>query len=71
MNDKEWLDKVVAGCKIYNDDRIHTDFQEEEVLKFVEWLHKQYGIEYVKPKAIHQNTPEKLEHLKATKNVSI
>lgn len=57
MIDKEWLDKVVLGCTIYNDQRLHTDFQEDEILKFVEWLHNQYGIEYTKPKATHQNTP--------------
>lgn len=61
MTDKEWLDKVVLSVKVYNEQRLHTDFQEEETLKFVEWLHKQYGIEYVKPEATHQNTPEKLK----------
>lgn len=60
LNDKEWLDKVVLGCTVYNDTRLHTNFQEDEVLKFVEWLHKQYGIEYVKPEPTHQNTPEHL-----------
>ena len=61
MTDKEWLDKVVLSATVYNEQRLHTDFQEEEVLKFVEWLHKQYGIAYDKPKATHQNTPEKLK----------
>ncbi len=61
MTDKEWLDKVVLSATVYNEQRLHTDFQEEEVLKFVEWLHKQYGIEYVKPEATHQNTPEKMK----------
>ena len=61
MTDKEWLDKVVLSVKVYNEQRLHTDFQEEETLKFVEWLHKQYGIEYVKPEATHQNSPEKLK----------
>jgi len=60
INDKEWLDKVVLGATVYNDTRLHTNFQEDEVLKFVEWLHKQYGIAYVKPEATHQNTPEHL-----------
>jgi len=61
MTDKEWLDKVVLSATVYNEQRLHTDFQEEEILKFVDWLHKQYGIEYVKPQATHQNTPEKLK----------
>jgi hypothetical protein len=57
MNDKEWLDRVVHGCKVYNETRLHTDFQEDEVLKFVEWLHKQYGYSYEKPQPRHRNTP--------------
>lgn len=65
--DKEWLDKVALGAKIYNEERIHTDFQEEEVLKFVEWLHCQYGIQYTKPKAVHQNTPEAKNYWKGVK----
>lgn len=61
MTDKEWLDKVVLSATVYNEQRLHTDFQEDEILKFLEWLHKQYGIAYDKPKATHQNTPEKLK----------
>jgi len=61
MTDKEWLDKVVLSATVYNEQRLHTDFQEEEILKFVDWLHKQYGIAYNKPTATHQNTPEKLK----------
>lgn len=57
MNDKEWLDKVVQASKVYNDTRLHTDFQEDEVLKFVEWIHKQYGYSYTKPQPTHKNTP--------------
>jgi len=57
----DWLDKVALGVKIYNETRMHTNFQEEETLKFVEWLHKMYGRAYTKPQATHQNTPEKLE----------
>lgn len=49
MTDKEWLDKVSLGAKVYNEDRIHRDFQENEILKFVEWLHQQYGIAYERP----------------------
>ena len=59
MNDKEWLDKVVLSATVYNDQRLHTNFQEDEILKFVEWMHKQYGIAYKKPEPTHINTPEK------------
>jgi hypothetical protein len=58
MKDKDWLDKVSLGATVYNDSRLHTDFQEDEVLKFVEWLHKQYGIVYNKPVPQHRNTPK-------------
>jgi collagenase-like PrtC family protease len=57
MNNKEWLDKVVLGCTEYNNQRLHTNFQEDEILKFVDWLHKQNNVEYTKPTATHQNTP--------------
>jgi hypothetical protein len=58
MNDKDWLDKVVLGATVYNNQRLHTDFQEDEILKFLEWIHKQYGIVYEKPKPTHQNVPK-------------
>jgi hypothetical protein len=58
MNNKLWLDKVVLACEVYNEGRLHTNFQHDEILKFVEWLHKQYGIEYAKPTPVHKNTPE-------------
>lgn len=58
MNNKEWLDKVALGCTEYNNQRLHTNFQEDEILKFVEWLHKQNNVEYTKPVATHKNTPE-------------
>jgi hypothetical protein len=64
MINKEWLDKVVLSATLYNNQRLHTDFQEDEILKFVEWMHQQYGIAYEKPKATHINTPEKLQQLK-------
>lgn len=57
----DWLDKVALGVRVYNETRLHTNFQEEETLKFVEWLHKMYGRQYTKPTATHQNTPEHLE----------
>lgn len=49
MNDKTWLDGVARAALIYNDTRSHRDFQADEVLKFVEYLHRQYGYEYTKP----------------------
>ena len=55
MLDKVWLEKVALGATVYNEGRAHRDFQEEEILKFVEWLHKQYGIDYVKPIAQSQD----------------
>jgi hypothetical protein len=57
----DWLDKVALGVQVYNETRMHTNFQEEETLKFVEWLHKIYGRQYTKPEATHQNTPEHVE----------
>ena len=57
MNDREWLDRVTKAAQVYNEDRLHTDFQEDEILKFVEYLHKQYGYEYTKPVARHRNAP--------------
>jgi len=56
MNDKQWLDRVVLGAKVYNSNRLHRDFQSDEVLKFVEWLHQQYGIEHTKPAPTTKNS---------------
>ncbi len=58
--DKEWLNKVVVAANAYNDQRLHTNFQEDEVLKFLEFLHKTYGVEYTKPESRHRNLPEKI-----------
>ena len=60
MNDKDWLDKVTLAATVYNDQRMHTNFQEEEILKFIEYLHNVYGIAYVKPAARHRNEPHKI-----------
>lgn len=49
MKDKTWLANVAHAATVYNDTRLHRDFQADEVLKFIEWLHKQYGYEYTKP----------------------
>ena len=47
MNDKEWLDKVTLAARVYNENRMHRDFQADEVNKFVDFLHNTYG--YVPP----------------------
>ena len=44
MTEKEWLDRVRLGASVYNEGRLHRDFQADEVNKFVEWLYKQYGV---------------------------
>jgi hypothetical protein len=67
MNTKEWLAEVVAGATTYNQQRLHTNFQEDEILKFLDWLHKQHNVDYVKPDATHQNTPEVKQYLKDIK----
>jgi len=60
MTDKDWLDKVVLAATVYNDQRLHTNFQEEEVLKFLQYLHQVYGVAYTKPDARHRNEPHKI-----------
>jgi len=60
MTDKDWLDKVVLAATVYNDQRLHTNFQEEEVLKFLQYLHQVYGVAYTKPDARHRNEPHKM-----------
>lgn len=47
INDKEWLDKVTLAARVYNEKRMHRDFQADEVNKFVDFLHNTYG--YVPP----------------------
>ena len=46
MTEKEMLDRVRLAAKVYNQERLHRDFQAEEIEKFVEWLYKQYGVVY-------------------------
>ena len=46
MTEREWLERVKLAAKVYNDQRLHRDFQAAEVDKFVEWLYKQYGVVY-------------------------
>ena len=54
------LNKLVQDATTYNQQRLHTNFQEDEILNFLEWLHKRYETAYTKPTSTHQNTPEKL-----------
>lgn len=42
---KETLLLLELGAKVYNQNRLHKDFQEEEILKFIEWLYKEWGYE--------------------------
>ena len=46
MTDKDWLEKVKLAATVYNEGRMCRDFQAEEVMKFVEWMYKQYGVVY-------------------------
>lgn len=48
--DKQSLDLIRLGALIYNNKRLSKDFQEEEVLKFVEWLYKEWGYTYYEPR---------------------
>jgi len=43
---KQTLDLVRLGAVVYNNQRLCKDFQEQEVLKFVEWLYKEWGYTY-------------------------
>jgi hypothetical protein len=60
MTNKEWFERIVRVANKYNNERMHTDFQENEILKFVEYFHKLYGMEYVKPEPRHRNEPHKI-----------
>lgn len=55
MNDKEWLDRVVLGARVYCENRTQDERRAEEVHQFVEWLHAQYGYVYNK-------TPPSVQH---------
>lgn len=54
------LNQLVQDATTYNQQRLHTNFQEQEILDFLNWLHKRYGVEYAMPTATHQNIPEKM-----------
>jgi hypothetical protein len=42
INDKEWLDKVYLGYKIYSEEVA----EDRGVEDFIKWLYAQYGIVY-------------------------
>ncbi len=45
---KKMLDLLKYEAQVYNEGRLHRDFQAAEVNKFIEWLYKQYGYELEK-----------------------
>jgi hypothetical protein len=49
LSEREWMDLLHKASLMYNEQRVHRDFQADEVYKFVEWMHKQYGNLYLKP----------------------
>jgi len=55
MSEKDWLHNLHNASKVYNEQRAHRDFQANEVYKFVEWMHQQYGYFYNKPELTNKN----------------
>jgi hypothetical protein len=55
MSEKDWLHNLHKASTIYNEQRAHRDFQADEVYKFVEWLHQEYGYFYSKPALTNRN----------------
>lgn len=55
MSEKDWLYNLHKASQLYNEQRAHRNFQADEVYKFVEWLHKEYGYFYVKPDLTNKN----------------
>ena len=49
ISESEWLTLLHKASVMYNEGRAHRSFQADEVYKFVEWLHQEYGYEYAKP----------------------
>ena len=49
LGEHEWLHQLHTASQLYNEQRGHRDFQADEVYKFVEWMHKEYGYFYAKP----------------------
>jgi hypothetical protein len=44
INDKEWLERVTIGYKVYQEQVEKS----QSIEQFIEWLYKQYGI--IQPK---------------------
>lgn len=51
----EWIQDMHRLSILYNEERAHRDFQSDEVYKFIEWVHKQYGYVYLKPELTSKN----------------
>ena len=60
MYSKKQLEHLWLLEKLYHLERLHTDFQQQEVLNFIAWIYDQYGYTHNMPTAMHLNTPEKL-----------
>ena len=52
MTEKDMLERIELAAKVYNQNRLHRDFQAEEIDKFISWMYQQYGI--VRNKGIDQ-----------------
>lgn len=46
LNEKDMLDRILQAAQVYNDGRLHRDFQAKEIYNFIEWMYKQYGYVY-------------------------
>lgn len=49
QSEHEWIKNLHNLSQMYNQQRLHRDFQADEVYKFVEWVYKEYGYFYSKP----------------------
>jgi len=55
ISESDWMAQLHRASMLYNEGRAHRDFQADEVYKFVEWLHREYGYTYIKPKLTNKN----------------
>ena len=55
ISESEWMAQLHKASLMYNESRAHRGFQADEVYKFVEWLHKEYGYVYTKPELTNKN----------------
>lgn len=55
LQEHEWVKKLHELSVMYNQQRIHRDFQANEVYKFIEWVYGQYGYVYQKPDLTNKN----------------